>query len=153
MRAAGRMVLANQKLVKAQAKTGTTSLNEYTGQQSNFIAKDQISAEGPLHSSRLAKTAVGRAIGRIFRRPEAPPVQDPIPVDEQPRPQDEGAEGGERFSTTEIERVHDDNQDGHDEQQEEDQLSEESGDERAEGRERFSTEVRRVHDDNSDDEA
>ena len=129
-RAAGRMVLANQKLVKAQAKTGITSLNEYTGQQSNFIAKGKVEDEGPLLISRLAK--------RFGRRREAPPDQDPIAVDEQPRPQGEDPIANNvRESTTEIERVPDDNAD----------------DEGAEGRERFSTEVRRVPDDNADDEA
>ena len=87
-RAAGRMVLANQKLVKAQAKTGITSLNEYTGQQSNFIASGQMSAEGPLVGSRLA--GLGSSLARRFggRRAAPADLQDLNAENEQlPPPQ------------------------------------------------------------------
>ena len=90
-RAAGRMVLANQKLVKAQAKTGITSLNEYTGQQSNFIANDQMSAEGPLVGSRLA--GLGSSLARRFggRRAAPADLQD-LNAENEQLPPPQGAE-------------------------------------------------------------
>jgi hypothetical protein len=143
LRAQGRMVLANQKLVKAQAKTGITSLNEYTGQQSNFIANGNVEDEGPLLSSRFAKRFGGGG--------EAPPDQDLSAVDEQLLPQPVGVGRPRLPSTTEIRRLPDDDSSEDSERfPTETEIRRLPDDDSSGGGERSSTEIERVSgDDNS----